>query len=221
MTLRVAAVDSNGRLSEERLLDRRVCTCCQTASALTSEGVVVVYRDRSETEIRDISIIRYRRGRWSDPRPVQEDGWQIDGCPINGPAVAARGERVAVAWFTAAHDSPRVQVAFSNDGGESFDAAIAVAGSRALGRTDITLLPDDSALVTWLELTPRGEAIRFRRVRPGGLVERAATLSSASSGRTSGFPRIVRDGHDVYFAWTQPGKPLTIRTAVLKIAAPR
>ena len=90
---------------------------------------------------------------------MQEDGWQIDGCPINGPAVAARGERVAVAWFTAAHDSPRVQVAFSNDGGESFDAAIAVAGSRALGRTDITLLPDDSALVTWLELTPRGEAI--------------------------------------------------------------
>ena len=34
---------------------------------------------------------------------------------------------------------------------------------------------------------------------------------------TSGFPRMVRNGDEIYFAWTQPGKPLTIRTAVLKL----
>ena len=68
---------------------------------MTAEGPVVVYRDRSEAEkeIRDISIVRLKGKKWSAPRPVFQDGWRLNGCPVNGPAVAAAGRRVAVAWF--------------------------------------------------------------------------------------------------------------------------
>jgi hypothetical protein len=43
-------------LGKEALLDGRVCECCQTSSASTPDGMAVVYRDRSEKEVRDISI---------------------------------------------------------------------------------------------------------------------------------------------------------------------
>ena len=51
---------------------------------MTADGPVVVYRDRSEQEIRDISIVRLHDGKWSQPSSVFEDNWKINGCPVNG-----------------------------------------------------------------------------------------------------------------------------------------
>ena len=104
--------------ADEAVLDTRVCDCCQTSAAMTAEGPVVVYRDRSEGELRDISIARLRNGEWSEPRTVFRDGWEISGCPVNGPVDRRRsGRRLAVAWFTAANDMSRVKLAFSDDAG--------------------------------------------------------------------------------------------------------
>ena len=91
MTLRYAAIDAEGKLSDEAQLDERVCECCQTAAAVTSEGVVAVYRDRSDAEVRDIYTIKEVKGLWSQPRPLSSDNWKINGCPVNGPSIAADG----------------------------------------------------------------------------------------------------------------------------------
>ena len=105
MTLRYAAIDSAGSLFEETQLDERVCECCQTSAAVTSQGPIAVYRDRSATEVRDIYIVRQVNGSWTSPRPVFADNWQINGCPVNGPSVAADGSRVVVAWFSSVRTS--------------------------------------------------------------------------------------------------------------------
>ena len=193
--------------------------CCGIAAALTTDGAVFAYRDRSEEEIRDISIVRFHNGRWSEPRAVYKDGWEIDGCPVNGPAIAADGRRVAVAWFTAANDDPRAQVAFSNDGGKTFGPPIRIADNGVLGRLGIVLLPDRSALVTWLQATAKGEQIRLRRVPLAGPPDQPFTLIQLRARRTSGFPHIARAGDEVYFAWTERSYPPSIRTAVLKMTA--
>ncbi|MGK7295870.1 MAG: sialidase family protein, partial [Candidatus Wenzhouxiangella sp. M2_3B_020] len=139
MTLRTASIPHGrtGSAGSERLLDERVCDCCQTASARTDEGPVVVYRDRGEAEIRDISIVRRIDGRWSDPRRVHADGWEIAGCPVNGPAITADGRFVAVAWFTMASGTPRVHVAVSRDAGASFADPATLSPGSALGRVQL------------------------------------------------------------------------------------
>ncbi|SVB25505.1 uncharacterized protein METZ01_LOCUS178359, partial [marine metagenome] len=110
----------DGVFKEERLLDGRVCECCQTTMARTENGLVVAYRDRSPDEIRDISVVRYVENAWTDPVTLHADGWQIPGCPVNGPQVATKGDQVAIAWFTGAGGERRVQAKFSQDGGASF-----------------------------------------------------------------------------------------------------
>ena len=47
MTLRYAAIDGSGKISNDAQLDERVCECCQTSATITSDGVLAVYRDRS------------------------------------------------------------------------------------------------------------------------------------------------------------------------------
>lgn len=219
MTLRYATIDANGNLSDEAELDERVCECCQTSAALTSDGPIAVYRDRSPTEVRDIYIVRQVNGSWTKPQPVFADNWEINGCPVNGPAVAADGARVAVAWFTGVANTPRVKIAFSQDAGATFSQPIQVDDGENVGRVDTLLLPDGSALVCWLGGSVEGGAIKVRRVRSDGRVGPPTVIAQTNISRSSGFPRMARLGDQVHFAWTEFGKPSRVRTAVADVAA--
>jgi hypothetical protein len=218
MTLRYAALDREGKLSDEVQLDERVCECCQTSAALTSEGPVAVYRDRSPTEVRDIYIVRQASGGWTVPKPVHDDNWEINGCPVNGPSVNAEGRRVVVGWFTSAGGTPRVKVAFSQDSGATFGNPIQVDDGETVGRVDALLLSDGSALVCWLSGNVEGGAIKVRRVRPDGLLGPPAVIAKTDISRSSGFPRMARLGKEVHFAWTEFGNPSRIRTASADIS---
>ena len=211
MTLRYAAIDADGKLSNESMLDERVCECCQTSAANTSDGPIVVYRDRSEHEVRDIYIVRWHGGRWSAPQPVHADNWEINGCPVNGPAVAADGRRVAVAWHTEAGGAPRVNVAFSDDAGATFGKPIQVDDGNAHGRVDVLMLPDATALVSWMSGTAEKGAVKVRRVRPEGTTDAVAVVAESDIARSSGFPRMARIGNEVLFSWTQFGKTSRVR----------
>lgn len=219
MTLRYASIDAAGRLSDETQLDERVCECCQTSAALTSEGAIAVYRDRSDKEVRDIYSVSRQQGSWTSPRSVHADNWEINGCPVNGPSVAADGRRVAIGWYTEAGASPRVKVVFSNDAGATFGGPVEVDDGQALGRVDVLLLPDGSALMCWMSGTAEGGAIKVRRVRPDGSLGPASVVAETNISRSSGFPRMARLGDEVHFAWTEFGKPSHVRTASANISA--
>ena len=199
MTLRVTTLDATGVLSNEQVLDPLVCTCCQPSAAQLPNGVMIAYRDRSETNIHDISVLRFRNGHRSEPRLVHEDGWRIAGCPVNGPAIATDRQAVSVAWYTAAQNRPRIQVVFSSDGGETFGRPVQVDSGNPSGRVDAIVLPDGAMLVSWLEMTARGEEFRVRRVQPNGVQDQPIRLAVTRGGRTSGFPRMVRKRNEVYF----------------------
>ena len=216
MTLRYAAIDADGNLSDEMQLDERVCECCQTSAALTSEGAIAVYRDRSDKEVRDIYTVSRQQGSWSAPRAVHSDNWEINGCPVNGPTVSADGRHVAVAWYTGANDSPRVKAAFSTDAGATFGEPIQVDDGETLGRVDMLLLPDGSALVCWLSGNAEVGAIKVRR---DGSLGPPAVIAKTDISRSSGFPRVALLGDEVHFAWTEFGKPSYVRTATANVSA--
>jgi hypothetical protein len=218
MTLRFAALDAEGKLSDEVQLDERVCECCQTSAAMTSDGPIAVYRDRSQMEVRDIYFTRQMNGTWTEPKPVHADNWEINGCPVNGPSVNADGRRVVVGWFTSADDTSRVKVAFSHDAGATFGKPIQVDDGETVGRVDALLLPDGSALVCWLSGNVEGGAIKVRRVRSDGNLGPPAVIAKTDISRSSGFPRMARLGNEVHFAWTEFGKPSRVRTASADIS---
>ena len=56
MTIRTATLDMNGNLTREAELDSRVYDRCQTGGAITASGPIIVYRDRTEEEMRDMSL---------------------------------------------------------------------------------------------------------------------------------------------------------------------
>lgn len=218
MTVRTAVIGAGGRLTHEAELDARGCECCATAAARTSRGVLVAWRDRDAKEVRDISLARLEGGRWTKPYPLHRDGWTIAGCPVNGPALDAIGDRVAVAWFTGAGDRARVLAALSSDGGRSFGAPIPIDEGAPLGRVGIAALGDGGAVVSWLETSRDDVRILARRVSPAGEARQPIRVAVTSASRASGFPQIVRSGEELVLAWTDAGTPSRIRLARVKLS---
>jgi hypothetical protein len=219
MSVRGAIYDRAGKQISEAPIDLRVCECCPTAVTVTADGPIAAYRDRSPDEIRDIYISRLVGGEWTAPVAAHADGWKIAACPVNGPALSAEGKQVAIAWFTAKNDEPHAFIAFSSDSGASFAAPIRLDDVGALGRVDVQLLGDGSALATWIEFADGKAQFKARRVEQNGTKSAAFTVSSLAASRASGYPRMARFGNEVVFAWSETGDAPGVRTASLRIRA--
>jgi hypothetical protein len=217
MSLRAAMFDRERQQASETLVDDRVCECCPTAAAVTSEGPIVAFRDRTNDEIRDIYVARLVNGRWTEPAPVHRDNWHIAACPVNGPALSANGRDVAIGWFTAAGNEGHVFVSFSTDAGATFGAPVRVDDAAALGRVDVELLPDRSAAVSWIEFANERSEFRIRRIQPSGSRTESTRVSAISAARASGYPRLARHGGELLFAWTDTQGGSRVRTAAAKL----
>ena len=217
MGLRAAHFDRGGKQLSENAVDLRVCECCSTAAAVTTDGPIVAYRNRSADEVRDIYVSRFTGDAWTVPAPVHVDGWKIDGCPVNGPALGANGRGVAVAWFTAPKEEGHAYVAFSQDAGRTFSAPVQVDDAGSLGRVDVEQLPDGSAVVGWIERTGRSTAYKVRRVERDGQRSAAVTVTDLGERRNSGYPRLARRGHELVFAWTGGRDLPRVETATARL----
>ncbi|MCZ6652069.1 MAG: sialidase family protein [Planctomycetota bacterium] len=219
MALRFATLDADGTLGPEQVVDSRVCECCQTDAVRTTGGdVIVVYRDRSPLEVRDIGIARLSGGKIGDPKILSADNWRINGCPVNGPAIDARGTTVAVAWFTQSSlSSTHVRLAISRDGGRSFGDPIPIDEGHPLGRVAVLVLPDYSVLVAWLENAEEGAEIRIRSIRPDGAVESSFAAAPTRRSRASGFPQLALVDDQILLAWTDASEGSRVRTVRISI----
>lgn len=214
-TLRFAEFNRDGRNLSDQRLDADVCSCCPLATAQTSNGPVVVYRDHEPGEIRDISIVRRVSGAWTKPRPVHRDGWKINGCPGNGAAIQADGRRVAVAWYTMARDEPRVLLALSNDAGKTFADPLRIDAGSPVGWAGVAILADGRTAVSWLEKRADGQGageVLLRIVGRDGQTDEPIAIAEAKAGRSTGIPQMVRSGSRLVFAWRSEER---VRTTVL------
>jgi hypothetical protein len=232
MTVRAAIFGADGVQRSETLVDARVCECCPTAAAVTSDGVIAAFRNRAEGEIRDIYVSRLdaNTGKWSEPAPVHADNWMMPACPVNGPSLSANGRRVAIAWFTMREDQGHAFVAFSDDAGRTFGKPVRIDDELSLGRVDVELLADGSAVASWIEYSTatnptatnptanNSTSFRIRRIDRSGTLSPPLTVTAIGSGRTSGYPRMARAGNELLFAWTDTSAAPRLATARARLA---
>lgn len=217
MQLRTARIRGDGAFVDERVIDERTCECCQTGMAVSSGVPLVVWRDRSDAEVRDTAFASLREGEWSEPRIIGGNEWKVAGCPVNGPQISAAGPNVAVAWFTAADDRPRVEAAWSADGGATFSPATAVSESPAIGRVDV-VSTSIGAVVFWLESTSgKGTSLRARPVTSTG-AGAAVTIAEVRGNRDDGFPRAAVVGDRIFVSWKSTDESGAERIALTELA---
>ena len=216
MTIRFAEITNKGDIIDESELDSATCDCCQTSIAITNKGPVVVYRDRSDKEVRDIYIARKINGIWEVPTPIHNDGWEINGCPVNGPKVASNSNNLAVSWFTVSNEKPIVNLSFSKSNGASFGTPIKINDDDAIGRVDVAFLNPQEVLVSYIEGDDVGTYLRIKKVSIDGKVSAPITISKIDGGRNSGVPQLEILDNEAFIVWTVfEGKKNQLKTVKL------
>jgi len=203
MSLRFTRFDRDWKQGPDVEVNRRVCECCQTAAAVTADGLVTAFRDRSEKEIRDIAVARLDGTAWTPGTIVHADNYETLSCPVNGPAISARGRDAAVAWYTVQKDVGHAFAAFSHDAGRSWSAPIRLDESQSLGLVDVELLDDGSAAATWMEFANGRRRFMLRHVEANGTTSSSIDVPGQDSGRVSGYPRLSRSGDALLFTWAE------------------
>ena len=198
MSLRAAIISNSGERIKDWEVDPRTCDCCQTTSVITAAGPVIFYRDRSESEVRDIAVSRLISGSWTEPKRIHEDNWMIHGCPVNGPRAVAFGETVAVIWYSESDNAPAVYFSSSKDNGSTFDEPIRVDTGNPTGRADITGITENEFMVSWMQ----DGKIMARVVNESGITGEPVIIAEISEARSSGFPQITSTSDLIVFAWT-------------------
>jgi len=218
MGLIYTTIGKDGAVGVETTLDSRVCECCQTSAAATPDGMIAAYRDRSAKEIRDIYVARFTNGKWAAGVPVSNDGWEIDGCPVNGPAISSNGRNVAVAWFTSPKEKSQVNLALSTDGGKAFGKPVRIDGGNTSGRVDVVSLASGGAIVSWVERSPQAQSsqVYVRQIEANGTAGKPVAASSPGI-QPGSVPRIEKSGNDIVVAWTKSGDSPSVHTAVVNL----
>ena len=229
MQLRTRRVSGEGNLGPETLLDARVCDCCPTALVRTASGVLVAaYRGRSAEEVRDIAVTRRApEGDWSVPVVPHPDHWMIEGCPVNGPALAAQGEQVALAWFGRDEgDQATISVALSEDSGEHFGPRQRVDLGVPIGQLDVAFLPGGMPVVSWLEgpasVAAEGRWLA-RGIAPNGdglTLGEPVTLATLPATRAAGRLRLAEAQAGIIAVWGDSDQG-QLRGSLLSLASPK
>lgn len=204
MQLRQLDFDLDLARGSDIVLDARTCDCCQTDAAVTAKGPLVVYRDRSDDDIRDIAVVRRNAGKWGAPVSVHADGWKIAGCPVNGPAIAATGNDAVVGWYSEAGGMPTLQLARTTDAGDRFAAPVRVdSGKQVLGRVDVAI-DAKQAWVAWLRETNGGQRLMLARYTPdlSRELQRMEVAKFEGRGHATGSPKLVVNATGAWLVWT-------------------
>ena len=216
MTLRTAVLDREGVHADERELDALTCACCQTDSARGGQRSAYVYRDRTEAETRDIAVLSIADQRWTESRSLHADGWTIAGCPVNGPAITASGDRFAALWPSMATGEMRIALKMGD--GLTFGAAHTLAeGATELGRVDIARWQQGRWLASRVVSAENRPTLRLSLIDDAGVVSWQHDLANA----VGGFPRLASAGDVALVVWAEAGdSPANSRIGVARVSAP-
>jgi hypothetical protein len=215
--LRFAKVTLGGAVLETDVIDTLVCDCCQTDVAMSSVGPLVIYRDRTAQEIRDVVVRAHDGEAWQPPIALGAEGWHIEGCPVNGPAIAAREDAVAAAWFTAANDTPRVRFARSSDGGRTFESPLDLDTVGAFGQVDVAVLEDATAVVTWWRRSEDNRTVlALRTVSREGALGSITTIAENAVSQPLDVPEAVLTGDGLLVTWTDSEDRGRVRAALVR-----
>jgi hypothetical protein len=218
-SLRYTRMQRDGSMEAEQVIDSNTCTCCWPSVAVSSAGPLTVWRGRTDDEIRDNQISLLRDGKWSAAMALGAEGWKIEGCPVNGPALAANGKQVVATWFSAQGDRPRVRAAFSSDGGLHFAPAIEIDDIAPLGRIGLVLRDDGSAVISWMtaaDAVTKKSSLALRTIKADGTLGAVKRLITISAARDSGVPQMIANKAGIILAWTAAAPNYGVKTALVR-----
>jgi hypothetical protein len=214
-----------GSPSGERELAKGVCYCCKTALAAGPGGVLyAAWRHVYPGNLRDMAftISRDRGKSFAAPVRVREDGWSIEGCPDDGPAMTVDAEGTAHLVWPTVLDGPSPEGALfyaSTRDGRTFGRStrIPTLGSPKPSHPQISIGRGGRLVVAWDEAIGGRRVAAARELTPGpDRVDFGPVVTLADEGPAM-YPVLASTDAGTLAVWTTGGDASVIRTRIVAL----
>jgi hypothetical protein len=219
----------------DRELTRGVCYCCKTSLVAGREGTLfAAWRQVYPGSLRDIAftVSRDEGKTFAPPTPISRDGWAIDVCPDDGPAMAVDvNQTVHIVWPTvigSTGDDPRGVLFYTStrDGGRTFAPRTQIPGlgSAKASHPQIAIDHAGRLFVAWDESIGGKRTAAVREIKPAAVGVGAAaatfgpilTLTADAPGQ---YPVLASTSDNLLAAWTTSTGITVARVNVADAAA--
>jgi hypothetical protein len=209
--------------SPEREVVKGVCYCCKTALATGSGGeLYAAWRHVYPGNLRDIafSMSPGHGEPFSPPVRVSEDGWEINGCPDDGPAVAVdAGGTVHVVWPTVIQENGPQGALFyaSTRDGRTFSSRMRIPtlGGVKPAHPQIAIDANGRILVGWDEQVSGQRVAAVRELRTDA--EQQPSFGEIVTLGSGIYPALAAADTGFVAAWTAPLDPARVEVRRLKL----
>ncbi|MBK8284823.1 MAG: exo-alpha-sialidase [Ahniella sp.] len=199
-SLQAAMVNDRQQVTQQWELDTLTCDCCNTDGRRIGDEHWLVYRNRTEGEIRDMLSMRFDGRAWSEPMPLPADNWLMPACPVNGPALASLGGDPLAFWPTMRDGKAVVRLA-RLDG--TWQTLGELESHESLqGQVDAVAFGRHEALVSWIGQRGSATVLKVGRVDHAGRIAETHEITEIAPGRNTGMPRMAARGRTP--CWSGP-----------------
>jgi len=139
------------------------CQCCKNSLLTDENGTLhIAYRGLTDGTRDVMHFTSNDNGAtFTKPKKISEDGWKIDACPHNGPAMArAEDGALHFIWYSLA-GGEGLFYATSADGGTSFTPRLQVSDNPVAKHPQLEVV-NGYAVTVWDELTGNGKSAHKR-----------------------------------------------------------
>lgn len=203
---------------------RGVCYCCKTALASGPDGrMYAAWRHVFSGSERDIAFTMsddVAGPAFRQPVRVSDDGWQLDGCPENGPALAVdASRRIHVIWPTLVRGDDEALRLFhaSSVDGLAFSARSPLPSQGSAFHPQLLATRDGTLIAAWDELIAGSRRVRVARAQASQDGGYAFSIVPGSDAMAGAYPALANAGTHVVLAWAEPVENGESRVAVRRI----
>jgi hypothetical protein len=214
----MSASDDGGKtFSRDRKILSDVCECCRTNIQIDSAGrLFLSYRTvpPAGPMYRDIVVARSQDdGKTFSMIKVSADGWEIDACPVTGPALCIDTlDRVTVVWFVGDEKQPGLYYTTSTDHGATYSARKLLDPDQKMGKhAQAVALGDGNILVAWDDWAQKPVSLWGVLSPKAGLLRKSAARENVS------YPvAAISNGITLIVGANPAAKEISFETAALK-----
>ncbi|MEO6981526.1 MAG: sialidase family protein [Edaphobacter sp.] len=187
------------------------CPCCRPSVAIAADGTVyVAYRHVFGDNERDIAVATStdHGEHFTSPVRIANDRWKLFGCPESGPVAAVQGNKLIIAWYTAAGGRPGIRLAASRDRARTFSRELSVSKGIINANHPYLSATDDGTLAIAFSGRPPSNNGTWDDVQPyllhidtRGRVSAPTLIPADATGERYPAVSLAPDG-DVYAVWS-------------------
>ena len=185
------------------------CPCCKTSLAVGDDGrVYAAWRQVLPGNLRHIAVASSDDGghAFSTPAVVSDDRWELQGCPVSGPSLAAAGGALRVLWYTAGEAGrPGLYWSESRDGGRTFSPRRALADAGGGRGTPVLLRDAGGFKAVWEGSEGTTPVALTVGLKDEGNASEPSTLPSTLEG-TGALPAAAEAGGRLFVAYIAGGE---------------